>query len=73
MTIEIETKTPDRDYVAFTIVQIILFLSCSLESWIPLRNFETIRGSLISPYWPKSENLYTLHYQFFGVVFASKG
>ena len=42
-----------------------------------LGNFETIRGSLMTPKWQKlarlAQEVCTLWFQFFGAVFASKG
>ena len=33
------------------------FISCSLGSWVSLRNFEPIRVSLMRPKWPKLASL----------------
>ena len=38
-------------YTGFTLVWILF--SCPLGSWVTLRNFETIRGSLMKPKWQK--------------------
>ena len=32
-------------------------ISCPLGSWVSLWNFETIRGSLMRPKWPKLASL----------------
>ena len=51
-------------------------LFCPLGSWASLWNFETIRGSLMTPKWQKlaslAQKICTLRFQFFGAVFASK-
>ena len=53
------------------------FISCPLGSWVSLWNFETIRGSLMTPKWQKlaslTQEICTLWFQFFGAVFASNG
>ena len=41
--------------LSFTMVYILI--SCPLGSLLPLWNFETIRGSLIRPKWPKLTSL----------------
>ena len=33
------------------------FISCPLDSWVSLWNFETIRGSLMGPKWQKLASL----------------
>ena len=59
----------------FTIVYILF--SCPLGSWVSLWNFETIKGSLMMPKWPKlaslAQKICTLLFQFFDEFFASKG
>ena len=55
----------------------LILFSCPLESWVSLWNFETIRGSLMTPKWQRlaslAQEICTLRFQFFGAVFASKG
>ena len=34
-----------------------ILFSCPLGSWVSLWNFETIRGSLMRPKWPKLDSL----------------
>ena len=52
------------------------FFVLSLRSWVSLWNFETVRGSLITPEWQNlaslAQEICTLWFQFFGAVFASK-
>ena len=35
----------------------VVLFSCPLVSWVSLWNFETIRGSLMKPKWPKLARL----------------
>ena len=53
------------------------YFFCPLGSWVSLRNFETIRGSLMTPKWQKlaslAQEICTLSFQFFAAVFNSKG
>ena len=53
------------------------FIFLSFGIWVSLWNFETIRGSLMTSKWQKlaslAQEIYTLWFQFFGAVFASKG
>ena len=55
----------------------VILFSSPLGSWVSLWNFETIRGSLMTPKWQKlvslAQEICTLWFQFFGAVFASKG
>ena len=49
----------------------------AVGSWVSLWNFETIRGSLMTPKWQKlaslAQEICTLWFQFFGAIFASEG
>ena len=56
------TTAGDWDFVAaverLPALRYSVFLfSCPLGSWVALWNFETIRGSLLRPKWPKLASL----------------
>ena len=47
----------DKPWYNYYGTEFFSFFSCPLGSWISLWNFETTRGSLIRPKWPKLASL----------------
>ena len=76
------TTAGDLDYVAAVerfpaLHYSVDFIFLSFEFMVSLWNFETIKGSLMTPKWQKlaglAQEICTLWCQFFCAVFASKG